>query len=127
MAVRFRPRTILLADLVGCLLSVGLMLVGTGATWPVWVGAAGAGASMASIFPTVITWAGRRMRVTGSVTSWFFVGASSGGMFLPWLIGQLFDAFGPQATMVTVLVDLLVAGAVFGVMMMAGGPSVEGE
>ncbi len=127
LATRFRPRTILTADLVGCLVSIGLMMVGTGSAWTVWVGAAGAGVSMASIFPTVITWAGRRMRVTGGVTSWFFVGASTGGMSIPWLIGQFFDAFGPIFTMTTILVDMLLACVVFGVMMAAGGAPAEGE
>jgi fucose permease len=62
---------------------------------------------MASIFPTTILLAERRMTVTGQVTGWFFVGASAGGMCLPWLIGQLFESIGPQVVMITLLVDLI--------------------
>ena len=53
------------------------------------------------------------MTITGRVTGWFFVGASAGGMFLPWLIGQLFESIGPRVTMFIILIDLLVAVSVF--------------
>ena len=48
----------------------------------------------------------RRMRITGRVTGWFFVGASVGGMTLPWVIGQFFESVGPRATIVILLIDL---------------------
>jgi FHS family Na+ dependent glucose MFS transporter 1 len=78
-----------------------------------WLGVFGLGFAMASIFPTMISLAERRMTITGTVTSWFFVGASVGGMFLPWLIGQLFESVGPRAMMFAVLVDLIVAMCIF--------------
>lgn len=64
---------------------------------------------MTSVFPTVLTLAERRRAITGKVTSVFFVGASLGGMTLPWLIGQLFTAIGPQTTMLAILIDLVLA------------------
>jgi fucose permease len=73
---------------------------------------------MASIFPTTISWAGRRMTITGQVTGWFFVGSSLGGMVLAWLIGQLFESVGPQATMFAILFDLVAALGVFMVLML---------
>jgi fucose permease len=107
IATRVRPRYILLGDLLGCLVSVGLMVIWPGSLAAVWLGALGLGLSMASIFPTTILLAERRMTVTGQVTGWFFVGASPGGMCLPWLIGQLFESIGPQVVMITLLVDLI--------------------
>jgi FHS family Na+ dependent glucose MFS transporter 1 len=107
IATRVRPRYILLGDLLGCLVSVGLMVIWPGSLAAVWLGALGLGLSMASIFPTTILLAERRMTVTGQVTGWFFVGASAGGMCLPWLIGQLFESIGPQVVMITLLVDLI--------------------
>jgi fucose permease len=107
IATRVRPRYILLGDLLGCLASVGLMVIWPGSLAAVWLGALGLGLSMASIFPTTILLAERRMTVTGQVTGWFFVGASAGGMCLPWLIGQLFESIGPQVVMITLLVDLI--------------------
>jgi fucose permease len=68
---------------------------------------------MASIFPTTLTLAGRHMKMTGQVTGWFFVGAGLGGMFLPWLIGQLFEEIGPRVTMYVVAIDLVFAFCVY--------------
>jgi MFS transporter, FHS family, Na+ dependent glucose transporter 1 len=114
IATRVRPRYMLLGDLVGCLVSVGLILVWPGSLTAVWAGTLGMGLSMASIFPTTLSLAERRMTVTGQVTGWFFVGASAGGMTLPWLIGQLFESAGPQVVMMAILVDLaLTLGVLF--------------
>ena len=51
--------------------------------------------------------------ITGRVTGWFFVGASLGGMFLPWLIGQLFESVGPQVTMLILVANLVIALGVY--------------
>jgi FHS family Na+ dependent glucose MFS transporter 1 len=126
IALRWRPRTILLADLLGCIASVALILLFQESAWALWAGTFGLGLAMASIFPTVITWAERRMTVSGAVTSVFLVGASLGAMFLPWLIGQYFESRGPQVMMVAVMAALLAASAVFGLLMASGGtPKVE--
>ncbi len=121
IANRYRPRTILLGDLVGCLLSVGIILVWRESSLALWVGAIGLGLSMASIFPTVILWAERRMTLTGSVTRWFFVGASLGAMAFPWLVGQFFDRRGPSMTMVIVFGLLVVNVVIFYLLMHLGG------
>lgn len=127
IATRFRPRSILMVDLAGCLASIGLILVLPGQSWALWAGAFGVGLSMASIFPTVLTWGERRMTMSGLVTSWFLVGASLGAMFLPWLIGQLFVRMGPPITMTVIFFDLIVATLLFGVLMVYGGPPREGR
>jgi hypothetical protein len=51
----------------------------------------------------------------------FLVGASLGAMFLPWLIGQMFEVRGPGITMVAILVDLILSLGVFLVLMAHGG------
>jgi FHS family Na+ dependent glucose MFS transporter 1 len=112
VAIRFRPQAILLVDLLGCLASVALILLWPGSAAATWLGALGLGFSMASIFPTAISLAERRVPITGQVTGWFLVGASIGAMLLPWLIGQLFESVGPQITMLAILVDLAAALAV---------------
>jgi fucose permease len=121
LAVRVRPRTILLWDIAGALVSVALMLGLPHSAWALWVGIFGAGFALSSVFPTLITWAERRITVSGLVTSIFFVGASLGGMILPWLIGQLFEGRGPQITMILIMGNLLVAAVVFVVLMIYGG------
>ena len=113
IAARFRPRAMLMTDLIGCLVSAGLVLVWPQSPVVLWIGAAGLGLSMASVFPMMISYAERRMTITGQTTSWFFVGASLGGMFLPWLIGQFFEPVGPRVTIVMVFIDLILAAVLF--------------
>lgn len=109
IAAHFRPRFILLSDLVGCLVSVGIILLWSNSFTATWLGTFGMGLSIASIFPTTISLAERRMRITGRITGWFLVGSSAGGMSLPWLIGQLFESIGPRVMMFTIMADLIVA------------------
>lgn len=117
LAVRFRLRDVLIADLAGCLVSILLIVLFPGSLIALWVGALGLGFAMAAIFPTTISLAERFLTLTGSITSWFFVGSSLGGMFLPWLIGQLFEPIGPRAAMFAILGDLLAGVAVFALLM----------
>ena len=122
IAARFRPRVILWTDLIGCALSIALVVILPQSAWAIWVGAFGFGLFVASIFPTVITWAERRMNMSGQVTSLFLVGASIGAISFPWLIGQLFERFGPWITMPAILVILIGLAGVFVLLMAFGGP-----
>ncbi|HXF62649.1 MAG TPA: MFS transporter, partial [Caldilineaceae bacterium] len=122
IAARVRPRTILISDLMGGLLSLALLLALPDSQWALWVGVFGLGLSLASIFPTLITWSERRTTVSGLVTSFFLIGSSVGAMTLPWLIGQLFEVYGPQVTLFAILLDLLAASGVFVALMAYGGP-----
>jgi len=119
LAARLRPRSVLLIDLAGCIISLGLVLLWPNSLVAVWVGAIGTGLAMASIFPTTLSLAESRLHITGQVTSWFFVGASLGGMTVPWIIGQLFEPVGPYATMLTIMVDVVLMAGVFVAMMLA--------
>lgn len=117
IAARLRPRWILLLDLTGSLLSMAVLLLFPRSLNAVWIGTLGLGLCMASVFPTTLTFAERRMEITGQASSWFFVGAGAGGMVLPWLIGQLFEGQGPQVTMVMIFINLVLAGFIFAGMM----------
>lgn len=97
LAARLRPRMILFMDLAGALLSVGVMIVWAETAVALWLGIIGLGLSFASIFPTALTLAGRRMTITGQLTGWLFIGASLGGMTLPWLMGYLLETIAPQS------------------------------
>jgi FHS family Na+ dependent glucose MFS transporter 1 len=113
VAARFRPRWILFADLLGCLASMGVILLWRSSPVAVWLGALGLGFSMASFFPTTISLAERRIPITGQVTGWFLVAGSIGAMSIPWLIGQLFEPVGPPVAMIIILLNLVAALAVF--------------
>jgi FHS family Na+ dependent glucose MFS transporter 1 len=109
---RAHAASILFVDLLGCIASLGLILIWQDSAAALWAGTIGLGLFMASIFPTILMLAGERMRISGAMTGWFLAGASLGGMILPWGIGQVFvriDAGAmPIMVLVTVLVNLLV-------------------
>jgi MFS transporter, FHS family, Na+ dependent glucose transporter 1 len=118
LALKAPPGTILAADLAGCLLSLGVIVLGAHSLLLTWVGVFGLGLCMASIFPTMLGLAGQRMTITGQITGWFFVGASAGNMFLPWLIGQLFESAGPLVVPVLLGTDIMAACALFAIVML---------
>jgi fucose permease len=116
LAAKVRPRSILIGALIGCLVSLCVILLGRGSPVSLWGGSIGLGFCMAPIFPTTLSMAERRVQITGKVTSWFFVGSSLGGMVLPWALGPLVEFVGPRSMMWTILADLLLAGGVFGML-----------
>jgi FHS family Na+ dependent glucose MFS transporter 1 len=113
IATIWQPRRILWVNLIGALASLGLIVLLPGATWALWGGAMGLGLFLASTFPTMFSLAERHLPVSGKLTSTFFMGISLGGMTLPWLIGQLFDAVGPRSVMWVILFDVILAIGLF--------------
>ncbi len=109
IASRVRPRWILLADAVGCLASVSVLLLWPQSPLATWAATIGMGLFMASVFPTAVTLAEHRVTITGQITGWFLVGASLGGMTLPLLMGQLFESISPQSAMALLTIYLILA------------------
>jgi FHS family Na+ dependent glucose MFS transporter 1 len=108
ISTRLRPRLILFADLAGCILSLGIILIWRDSAPALWVGSILLGIALASIFPTLLTLAEERMHITGAITGWFLVGSGLGGMILPWGIGQLFDNISPTALPIMVMLSVVV-------------------
>ncbi len=123
LAVRFRPRSILMVSLGGCLLSLGLMLVRPGSFAAVLIGTICLGLSMASIFPITLSFAGSRMKMTGRVTGWFIVASSAGAMLIPLVIGQAFRSVGPRVVMIVTTITLLAAVGVLACMIRNSEPT----
>jgi len=118
IAARAEPRRILFADLVGCLFSLGVILIWPRSQAAIWVGTWGLGLFIASLFPTAICLAERCLTITGRVTGWFFAGAALAGMSVPWLIGQLFERVGPRSMMAICVVDIMLAVGVLAVLVL---------
>jgi MFS transporter, FHS family, Na+ dependent glucose transporter 1 len=116
VATRFKPNAILSVNLIGWLVSIVLILSRPESFAALLTGTIGLGISMASIYPTVLTIAERRMKITGRVTGFFIVGASLGAMVLPFLVGQLFGSIGAQGLIYVVLGALGFASLVFGLL-----------
>lgn len=109
IATRYRPRTILLTDLLGCLASIAVILIWSKSILAIWISTLALGLFMASIFPTTLSLAERRMMITGRVTGLFFVGVGAGAMTIPWMVGQLFEGIGPQVLLIALALDFLFA------------------
>jgi len=119
LSMRFRPRTLILADVIGCMLSLVVILLWHESATALWLGSLGLGLSIASIFPNTLSFAGHHMATTARVTSMFFVGASLGGMFFPWFIGQLIEPLGPQSVILVLTLVSLAMLAVYAWMRLA--------
>jgi MFS transporter, FHS family, Na+ dependent glucose transporter 1 len=104
---RLRPSVVLYGELTACLVGSVSLLLWPESTPVLWLGTILFGFGMAAVFPTTVTYASSLMSITGRVTSWFFVGASLGGMTIPWIIGQLFKPVGPQAVPLVVSCAIL--------------------
>jgi FHS family Na+ dependent glucose MFS transporter 1 len=116
LAIRFKPNIILWIDLIGCMLSLLAIIAFPKSEWALWAGTIGTGLFMASIFPTILNDTQGRMQISSQTTSWFFVGASLGGMLLPWLMGQLIGPFGPISAMIAVFIAIAASTLVFGLL-----------
>lgn len=113
LATRLRPQVVMLLDFVLCALGIVLFLLGGRSPLSLWAGVIVVGLGMAALFPTMISFAESRMRITGGVTAIFLAGSSLGGMTLPWLIGRWFEPVGPQVMPWVVLICTLATGLTF--------------
>jgi len=82
-----------------------------------WVGTIGYGIAIASIFPTLLSFAERRMAITGRITGLFFAGASLGGMTLPVAMGYMLENVAPIAVIWSVLVGIFLAMGLIGLIL----------
>ncbi len=113
LARKLPPARMLMLDIGGQMLAIGLLLVAGGRGPVVWIASFGFGISIASVFPTLMSLAERHMPIHGRTTSWFLVAASVGVMIMPWSIGQLFERTGPQGLAWMLAIALFLAAVVF--------------
>ncbi len=113
ITARLSSITVVWIDLIGCLISMAAIVLLPGSNHIFWVGTILLGLSMASIFPTALSLAEKRLQISGRITGWFFVGASLGGMVIAWVIGQLIEPVGPPVAMWIILGDILASMIVF--------------
>ncbi len=94
-ARRWAPERILTICFSSALAFALLLALSPHSLAAVWVGAVGVGASVAAIYPTVITAYSRRVELTGRRFGAIAVASCLGSMTFPWLIGRLLDIGGP--------------------------------
>ncbi|XP_038583792.1 sodium-dependent glucose transporter 1 [Micropterus salmoides] len=90
------PGTMILLSLVGSTVSSLLLCLFSRENVAVWVCTGLYGASMATTFPSGISWVEQYTTVTGNTASAFVVGAALGEMVLPALVGFLLGKFKDQ-------------------------------
>lgn len=112
LARKIAPSHLLISNFGSAILFVGLILLFPMQTIVLWIGSIGLGFSLSSIFPTLMALAESRLKITGKVTGYFFLGVSLGGMFIPMLLGQIFEYIGSIQIMVALFILLGVGLAV---------------
>ncbi|KAJ8275070.1 hypothetical protein COCON_G00096950 [Conger conger] len=88
-AACMHPGSMILLSLVGCTLSSLLLTLFSGSKMVLWSCTALYGISMATTFPSGISWVEQYTTVTGRSAAIFVVGAALGEMVLPALVGFL--------------------------------------
>jgi FHS family Na+ dependent glucose MFS transporter 1 len=109
LSVRFNAISVVIVNVIFAAAIATAMLLAPASPWMLWTGAIGLGLAVAPIFPSTFGYAQRLLGLSGKLTAFFLVGASAGGMFWPWLIGQFFQSRGPQFVMLVALFDLVCA------------------
>ncbi|XP_031717701.1 sodium-dependent glucose transporter 1 isoform X1 [Anarrhichthys ocellatus] len=95
-AACMHPATMILLSLVGSTVSSLLLCLFSKEKVALWVCTGLYGASMATIFPSGISWVEQYTTVTGRTAAAFVVGAALGEMVLPALVGFLLGKFHDQ-------------------------------
>ncbi len=109
LSLRWSPRRLILTSLAGCLAASSALLAWPGHPATAWIGAAGFGLFIGPLFANTFTLARETMDISGRVAGIILAGMSLGGLFLPWLIGQLFEPLGPVVMPAALLLDVLAA------------------
>lgn len=109
----FSPQRLLLLDLLGCLVAVGMVLIWPNSPPVVWTGTMLLGFSVASVFPMVIVFTQQHIPLTGRITSLIMIGDGVGGMIFPWLAGYLFEKYSPPVMILQIFMSFLTALLIF--------------
>jgi FHS family Na+ dependent glucose MFS transporter 1 len=112
LATRIKPRQIVIYDIAGSLIGLGMIFLFPGQSALLWIGTIILGASVASLFPTMLTYAEGLLKMSGKVTSIFFISGSVGSILLPWVIGQTVERAGPTIIIKILFLTLCAAGGI---------------
>jgi len=112
LVARIKPVTLMFGSLAGCVVCLMLLRSFPHNVPMLWGAICGLGLSMAAVFPTTLAFSGRRMHLTGQVTSIFFLGTGLGTMSIPWGVGQIMEFRDPQDMMTLLLSCILASVAV---------------
>jgi len=116
ISLRFSAVSMIFSDLLGCVLSVLLLILFHDSSTVLWVGTAFYGLSVASIYPSAIVYAEQHFAVTGKILSVMVVAASLGDAIMPLLMGLSFSSpTGPLGLMLITAAVAVSAALIFAV------------
>lgn len=123
VAARWIPiRILILIETGGCLASaIALKFVGASSPQALWITMPILAVFIAPLFPSGIGWAEFHIDVTGIAITVFLLGGSIGGIIYMKLIGFLYDHYGPESFLYTLLGYAIVAFGLAVVMTIIGG------
>lgn len=106
LATRLRPKILVLIQLVvSCIFAI-MLLTSPANLYLTWCITILTGLAWSSVFPLSLAFLERITAGSGKITSWFFVGASSGAMLLPWFVGQFIESKGPQFFVLVLVISI---------------------
>lgn len=91
---KIKPEKLLICDYVGSTLTLGFMMLFRGNPAALWIGTVFLGLFLATVYPTLMVFAGSLFPVTGSVASRFMTGSGMGVLTIPFLMTYLFNRIG---------------------------------
>lgn len=127
-AACFYPGALILLSIIGTTLSSLFLALFNTHTFSLWLGSAVYGASMATIFPSGISWLEQYTTIEGKSASMFVIGAALGEMCIPAVVGFLQGHFPSFPVLMYTSVGAAVMTAVlFPVMYKLATSSTDGK
>jgi MFS transporter, FHS family, Na+ dependent glucose transporter 1 len=112
LARKIAPSRLLVGNFLLAIFFLGLILLFPLKPVMVWIVSAGLGLALSSVFPTLLALGESRMKISGKVTGYFFLGSSLGGTLIPMFLGQIFEYIGSYQIMLTLFLLTIVGLAV---------------
>ena len=114
ITARFKPSRIVLANLTGLIISLGLILLNPASQIFLWIGSLGFGFFLAPVFPTTFAYLERKTPITGAAAGVLWASGSFGAMVYPWVMGLQMADIGPVSIMVTLAASFGLSLILFG-------------
>lgn len=114
ITARFKPSRVVLANLTGLVISLGLILLNPASQIFLWIGSIGFGFFLAPVFPTTFAYLERKTPITGTAAGVLWASGSFGAMVYPWVMGLQMANIGPVSIMVTLAVSFGISLFLFG-------------
>ena len=101
------PLKLLFFDVFGCMGTIILFIFLREQVSIVWLSTFLMGFFIASVFPSTISLANKYMHMSGTITGLTFLGGNTGTLFIPWILGRVFESFGGKVVLIGILIDLV--------------------